>query len=114
MAIDANGQELNVGDKVFYITVRCGSKRPQIGVIEKICPQKVRISTDRMTSKYLGNGKGFSPKVPRKLHQEHSHVVKIIDSTSKVTEDKSQLELFNTNHKDKIIKFVDNTSDSVL
>ncbi len=94
MAIDANGQELNVGDKVFYITIRCGGKRPQIGTVLKICPKMIRISTNRTTSRYLGNGKGFGPEVPKKLHQFHSHVVKVIDSISKVTEDKSQLDLF--------------------
>ena len=94
MAIDANGQELSVGDKVFYITVRGGSKSPQIGTVLKVCPKKIRISTNRTTSRYLGNGKGFAPEVPKKLHQFHSHVVKVIDSISKVTEDKSQLDLF--------------------
>ena len=74
MAIDANGQELNVGDKVFYIVVRCGCKRPKIGIIEKICPQKVKIS----------NGP----------HQKHSHVAKIINSTSKNIQKENQLELF--------------------
>lgn len=91
MAIDANGQELNVGDKVFYITVRCGGKRPKIGVIEKICPQKVRISNGNFKLK-INTGE----KIPFGIYQKHSQVVKVIDSIPKQVEYKpdTQLELF--------------------
>lgn len=89
MAIDANGQELNVGDKVFYITVRWGRKRPKLGFIEKICLQKVRISNGNFKHKIKTD-----EKIPFGIYQKHSQVVKVIDRTSKVTENKSQLELF--------------------
>lgn len=88
MAIDANGQELNVGDKVFYITVRCGSKRPQIGVIEKICPQKVRISNGRFKHK-ISTGE----KIPFGIYQKHRHVVKLSSVPQEVKE-VNQLQLF--------------------
>ncbi len=72
MAVDANGQELNVGDKVFYITVRCGAKRPKLGFIEKICPQKVRISNGNFKHKIKTD-----EKIPFGIYQKHSQVVKV-------------------------------------
>lgn len=76
MALDANKQELNVEDVVFFITVRGGCKSPKIGRVLKVCPQVVKIQPnpfeyeDRVT-------KEKKIYIQKPLYQFHSHVVKV-------------------------------------